>query len=236
MFDAIASPGKRRSRTATAGAIAAHGAAIAIAVLVAGVRTAPPLPPDFRLMPPRFPVPQTVGRNGASQPARPPDRSDGKPKPPRVTVTREAAPAREPPEASATEPARGEEPGPEATGARGSGEPVGAGGGEAFTPSSPGPTPEYEAGRMTPPRRISGPDPEYTLQALQNDVQGSMVVKCIVTLEGTVHGCRILQGLPFMGRAVIEALERRRYLPARLSDGRPVEVDYTFRIRLQLPQ
>jgi len=89
---------------------------------------------------------------------------------------------------------------------------------------------------MTPPRRISGPDPEYTLQALQNDVQGSMVVKCIVTLEGTVHGCRILQGLPFMGRAVIEALERRRYLPARLSDGRPVEVDYTFRIRLQLPQ
>jgi protein TonB len=60
--------------------------------------------------------------------------------------------------------------------------------------------------------------------------------KCIVTPEGTVHGCRVLQGLPFMDRAVIEALEQRRYLPARLSDGRPLEVDYTFRVRLQLPQ
>jgi len=39
-----------------------------------------------------------------------------------------------------------------------------------------------------------------------------------------------------MNRPVVEALERRRYLPARLSNGRPVEVDYTFRIRLQLPQ
>jgi protein TonB len=95
---------------------------------------------------------------------------------------------------------------------------------------------EYEAGTMTPPRQISGPDPEYTMQALQNDVQGLMVVKCIVTAEGSVHGCRVLQGLPFMDRAVVEALERRRYAPARLADGRAVEVDYTFRIRLQLPQ
>jgi protein TonB len=110
------------------------------------------------------------------------------------------------------------------------------GGGEDFTPAGSGPTLEYEAGRMTPPRQISGPDPEYTLQALQNDVQGLMVVKCIVTVEGAVHGCRVVQGLPFMDRAVMEALERRRYVPARLPDGRPVDVDYTFRIRLQLPQ
>jgi hypothetical protein len=35
---------------------------------------------------------------------------------------------------------------------------------------------------------------------------------------------------------VVAALEQRRYLPARLPDGRAVEVDYTFRIRLQLPR
>ena len=45
----------------------------------------------------------------------------------------------------------------------------------------------------------------------------------------------MLKGLPFMDRAVVDALERRRYTPARLQDGRAVEVDYTFRIRLQLP-
>src|SRR5713101_7927458 len=153
MFDAIASPGKRRSGTATAGAIAAHGAAIAIAVLLARVPTAPAPVPEVRVVPPRFPAPQSVGRNGTSQPARPPERSTGRPKPPRLTVSREVAPAREPPETSA--PVHGDEPG--AAGAPEIGDPGGAGVGDALTPAGPGPTPEYEAGRMTPPRQISGP-------------------------------------------------------------------------------
>jgi hypothetical protein len=37
-----------------------------------------------------------------------------------------------------------------------------------------------------------------------------------------------------MDRAVLDALERRRYSPATLA-GRSVEVDYTFRIELRLP-
>jgi hypothetical protein len=37
-----------------------------------------------------------------------------------------------------------------------------------------------------------------------------------------------------MDRAVIEALEKRRYSPALLR-GQPIEVDYTFKIRLTLP-
>ena len=62
-----------------------------------------------------------------------------------------------------------------------------------------------------------------------------MVVKCVVTIEGVVRECRVIQNLPFMDRVVIEALERRRYKPALLQ-GRPIEVDYTFKIRLNLPQ
>jgi hypothetical protein len=34
---------------------------------------------------------------------------------------------------------------------------------------------------------------------------------------------------------VIEALERRRYTPALLK-GQPIDVDYTFKIKLNLPQ
>jgi protein TonB len=86
---------------------------------------------------------------------------------------------------------------------------------------------------MIPPQRISGPDPQYTPEALEREVEGTMRVKCVVTVEGTVHGCRVLQSLPFMDRAVIEALERRRYTPAR-ENGRPVEVEYVFVIRLKL--
>jgi protein TonB len=88
---------------------------------------------------------------------------------------------------------------------------------------------------MIPPSMIKGPSPRYTNEALEHEVQGLMVVKCVVTTEGLVRECRVLQSLPFMDRAVVDALEHRLYTPALLQ-GRPVEVDYTFRIRLMLPQ
>src|SRR5207248_1412781 len=74
----------------------------------------------------------------------------------------------------------------------------------------PGPVP-FEEGRMTAPRCLSGPDPTYTPQALDREVQGTMLVRCIVTREGAVYGCRVLKSLPFMDAAVIRALEQRRY-------------------------
>jgi periplasmic protein TonB len=235
MFDTIASPAKRRSGSATAASIGAHGGAIIVALVLAGVRTEPPPPVrEVRVLPPHFGMPQPGGRNGNAQP--PHTRDQGRARPPRLSPSRQVAPASQPTQQSAVESTPATQAGSEATDLAPTGDMGTGGGGEAFTPTDPGPTLEYEVGRMTAPRQISGPDPEYTLQALQNDVQGLMVVKCIVTVEGAVHGCRVLQGLPFMDRAVIQALERRRYVPARLPDGRPVEVDYTFRIRLQLPQ
>jgi protein TonB len=56
-----------------------------------------------------------------------------------------------------------------------------------------------------------------------------------VTVQGAVRDCRVLKSVPYMDRAVIEALERRRYTPARLH-GQPVEVDYIFRVQLKLPR
>lgn len=88
--------------------------------------------------------------------------------------------------------------------------------------------------RMTPPQKLGGPDPQYTEKALEREVQGTMIVRCVVTAEGKVFGCRVLKSLPFMDRAVIDALERRRYKPATLG-GRPVEVNYNFKITLRLP-
>ncbi len=88
--------------------------------------------------------------------------------------------------------------------------------------------------RMTAPEKLGGPDPQYTEKALEREVQGTMIVRCVVTTEGKVFGCRVLKSLPFMDRAVIDALERRRYKPATLG-GRPVEVNYNFKITLRLP-
>jgi serine/threonine-protein kinase len=89
--------------------------------------------------------------------------------------------------------------------------------------------------RMTPPSKISGPDPEYTEKALDHEVEGVLSARCIVTAEGKVHGCRVIKGVPFMDRAVITALEQRRYSPALLR-GKPVEIYYNIQTTLKLPR
>jgi TonB family protein len=88
---------------------------------------------------------------------------------------------------------------------------------------------------MTAPVMISGPAPEYTPQAVDRGVEGTMVVRCVVTTVGVVRNCKVLKGLPYMNEAVISALLQRKYRPA-LSQGKPLDVYYTFNLRLKLPQ
>lgn len=88
---------------------------------------------------------------------------------------------------------------------------------------------------MTRPEFLSGPNPEYTQKALEREVQGLMIVRCIVNATGEVRDCRVVKSLPYMDRAVIKALEARRYKPARL-EGKIITVDYEFRINLVLPE
>jgi TonB family protein len=88
---------------------------------------------------------------------------------------------------------------------------------------------------MIAPEMVSGPDPEYTTTALERNVEGVMVVRCVVSIKGYVNSCRVVRSVPFMDSAVVSALERRRYRPALLQ-GRPVAVYYTFKIRLTLPK
>jgi protein TonB len=83
-------------------------------------------------------------------------------------------------------------------------------------------------------KKISGPDPEYTPKAQEHEIEGPMLIKCVITEHGTVHGCRVLKSQPFMDRATVEALEQRRYEPY-VSNGKATEVDYTFKIMLRLP-
>ena len=94
---------------------------------------------------------------------------------------------------------------------------------------------EFDAASMSRPVFVSGPDPTYTRAALDREVEGLMVVACVVTREGLVRDCQVRSGLPFMDAAVVQALERRRYRPAMLG-GEPVEVTYQFRLNLRLPR
>ena len=88
---------------------------------------------------------------------------------------------------------------------------------------------------MAQPVYISGPSIQYTERALEHEVQGTMVIKCLVTVQGDVRDCQVMKGLPFMDRVVVKALEGRRYKPATL-DGQAIDVLYDFKIKLVLPQ
>jgi Gram-negative bacterial TonB protein C-terminal len=57
----------------------------------------------------------------------------------------------------------------------------------------------------------------------------------VLTTTGEVKDCQTLQSVRFMELAVLDVLKKRRYTPVTLQ-GQPIEVYYTFRIRLQLPK
>jgi TonB family protein len=93
---------------------------------------------------------------------------------------------------------------------------------------------EFNDASMTAPAIVSGPAPEYSQEALERGVEGLMSVRCTVTAAGAVRRCKVLKGLPYMDRPVIDALEARKYKPA-MASGKPLDVLYTFTIRLKLP-
>jgi TonB family protein len=105
-------------------------------------------------------------------------------------------------------------------------------------PAPPPPAPvavEFNEATMVGPAMISGPEPEYTQDAIERGVQGQMTVRCVIAHDGAVRSCRVLKGLPFMNTSVVDALERRRYHPAT-THGKPVDVYYTFNLQLALPR
>jgi protein TonB len=169
-------------------------------------------------------------------PPPPPQRRPSQPErrraapPPVAPLVQPKALSDEPPRPGPPDPA----PPPEASGDEEEGAVGGIpGGSTAAAPAPAGPVPFDEA-TMSHPVFLSGPSPAYTRRALDRNVEGRMRVECVVTAEGLVRQCRVVEGLPFMDEAVVEALERRRYRPA-VRNGQPIAIRYTFRITLKLP-
>ena len=88
---------------------------------------------------------------------------------------------------------------------------------------------------MSRPVLLSGSDPIYTREALVAKVEGVMVARCTITVAGNLENCRILKGLPFMDRSMLDALATRRYSPV-VYMGRPIPVAYVFNVRLAAPR
>jgi TonB family protein len=75
----------------------------------------------------------------------------------------------------------------------------------------------------------------YTREATAARVEGTMIVRCVITTEGKVERCNVLKPLPFMTEAVVEHLMSERFQPVTYQ-GKPVSVGYNFSVRLALPR
>lgn len=89
----------------------------------------------------------------------------------------------------------------------------------------------FEPAGMTRPQKVSGREPQLTAEARAERVRGTALVRCVVTREGRVTNCRLLNGLPYMDQELLEAVSTWRVTPV-MAQGRPVDVDYTFVVRI----
>jgi len=87
---------------------------------------------------------------------------------------------------------------------------------------------------MSRPSPIAGDEIQYTREAREARISGVMIVKCVIAVDGSLTNCRVIKGVPMMDQAVLAALARHRGTPVTFQ-GRPVSVDYTFTIRLKMP-
>jgi outer membrane biosynthesis protein TonB len=88
---------------------------------------------------------------------------------------------------------------------------------------------------MTRPVLIERGKPvSYTSQALEARVEGTMIVRCTITVDGRVEHCTVIKTLPFLEKEVLDSLYSSRYSPVTYQ-GKPVAVGYTFSVKLVPP-
>jgi serine/threonine-protein kinase len=110
-------------------------------------------------------------------------------------------------------------------------------------PPAPAPAPEvgtrevlpFGEGMTRPVLLQPGKPIIYTREATAARIEGTMIVRCVITTEGKVERCNPIKPLPFMSDAVLEHLQSQKFQPVSYQ-GKPVSVGYNFSVRLALPK
>jgi protein TonB len=104
-------------------------------------------------------------------------------------------------------------------------------------PNSPMPM----APSMRPPRvshvmegnLIQRVQPEYPALAKQARIQGTVVLRAVISREGTIQDLQVISGHPLLVQAAINAVRQWRYRPYYLND-QPVEVETQVTVNFSL--
>lgn len=70
-------------------------------------------------------------------------------------------------------------------------------------------------------------------EAIEAEVEGTMIVKCVITTEGRFTNCRVIKSLPYLEEAVLDRLAKLQTTPATFQ-GKPVNVEYTIPLKFRL--
>jgi protein TonB len=87
---------------------------------------------------------------------------------------------------------------------------------------------------VSAPRKISGPEPEYTDKARQEKLQGTVTLRLIITPAGTTRDIKVEKSLdPGLDQKAIEAVSQWKFAPA-MKDGHPVGALINIQVAFKL--
>lgn len=86
---------------------------------------------------------------------------------------------------------------------------------------------------MTKPERIAGAEPVYPMTARQRGVEGTVIMRCVLTEQGLAQSCTILKSPAYLDDAVLAAAGSWRFAPVTWQ-GRAVSVNYVFKYKFRL--
>ncbi|HEV2380810.1 MAG TPA: energy transducer TonB [Terriglobia bacterium] len=105
---------------------------------------------------------------------------------------------------------------------------------QSMTQASPQAKPQAPAATFEPVVITAKPDPVYTAEARQLQVQGEVVVRVVFTAAGRVQVVGVQQGLGHgLDEAAVRAVEQIQFKPARRG-GQPVDATATLHVMFQL--
>jgi len=96
-------------------------------------------------------------------------------------------------------------------------------------PAGGDPEPILIVGNVRPPRKVFHVAPVYPALARQARAQGTVKLRAVIDTEGRVANVVVVDSVPLLDRAAIEAVQQWRYEPT-LQNGRAVAVIMTVEV------
>ena len=106
----------------------------------------------------------------------------------------------------------------------------------ASTPAAPasgGQQPIRVGGNIRPPTKTHDVRPVYPDEALQARITGVVILEAIIGVDGSVTDAKVLQSIPILDAAAVDAVKQWRFEPTHLN-GVPVPVLMTVTVSFNL--